>query len=94
MLEKCYEKCADMVERKIADEFILVPIRHKTGDLECIYALNPVSSRIWELIDGKKSVSQIRDVIADEFDVQVQEAEKDLKEILNVFEKIRGVKEV
>ncbi|MFZ6016559.1 MAG: PqqD family protein [Nitrospirota bacterium] len=55
LLEKVYKKSDSIVFRKIADEFILVPIRQKVVDLKSIYTLNEVSAFIWELIDGKKT---------------------------------------
>lgn len=93
-LGKCYQKNPDIVSRKIADKFILVPIRQNVGDLESIYTLNEVSTRIWELINGKRKVKEIKDKIVEEFEVIVEEAEKDLKEFLQTLESIRGIKEV
>lgn len=94
MQERCYQKNPDMVFRKIADEYILVPIRHNVGDLESIYTLNEVAARTWELIDGKRTAGQIRDIIVDEFDVAAEEAEKDLIEHLQQLEKMDGIKVV
>jgi len=48
-----YEKEANMVAREIAGETILVPIRQSAADLQCMYSLNAMGSRIWELIDGE-----------------------------------------
>ena len=58
--EKVYKKSDSIVSRKIADEFILVPIRQNVGDMESIYALNETSARIWELIDGKIKVRDMK----------------------------------
>lgn len=91
--EKCYQKSPDIVFRKIADEVILVPIRNNIGDLESIYTLNEVAARIWELIDGKRQVSQMRDIILDEFDINHQDADNDLREILQNLEKAKAIKE-
>ncbi|PIP14125.1 MAG: hypothetical protein COX49_00255 [bacterium (Candidatus Stahlbacteria) CG23_combo_of_CG06-09_8_20_14_all_40_9] len=93
-LERCYQKNPDIVSRKIADEYILVPIRQNVGDLESIYTLNEVAARIWELIDGKKKVKEIKDKIMEEFEVTPEEIEKDLTELLQKLEKIDGIKEV
>jgi len=93
-LERCYQKDPNIVSRKIANEVILVPIRHKVGDLESIYTLNEVAARIWELIDGKRNMSKIRDTIVEEFEIGSQEAERDLEEFLQKLEKIGGIKEV
>ncbi|MEA3560589.1 MAG: PqqD family protein [Candidatus Omnitrophota bacterium] len=93
-LDRCYRKDPDIVSRKIADEYILVPIRHNVGDLESIYTLNEVSARIWELIDGKRNIGKIKDMIVEEFEVSPEEAEKDISKLLQKLEEIKGIKEV
>lgn len=90
---KRYQKDPNMVSRKIANEFILVPIRHNVGDLESIYTLNEVAARIWELIDGKKDMGQIRDMIVDEFEVSAKQAEIDFIEHLQQLEQIKAITE-
>jgi hypothetical protein len=90
-LERCYEKNPDIVFRKIADEYILVPIRQNSGDLESIYTLNEVAARIWELIDGKMKSEEIKEKITDEFEVTPEEAEKDLIQFLKDLEDIKGI---
>ena len=90
-LEKVYKKSDSIVSRKIADEFILVPIRQNVGDLESIYTLNESAARIWELIDGEIRVGEIREKIVDEFEVTPEEAEKDLMEHLQELEGIRAI---
>ncbi len=37
---------------------------------------NPVGSRIWELMDGQRSVGQIVDALVDEYDVEPERAER------------------
>ncbi|MBI5243715.1 MAG: nucleotidyltransferase family protein [Elusimicrobia bacterium] len=81
-------KSPDFVGRRIADEFILVPIRRKVGDLQSIYTLNETGGRVWELIDGKRTVGEIRAALLDEFDAQPAQVEEDLADILGRFEAI------
>jgi len=90
-LDKVYKKSDSIVFRKIADEFILVPIRQNVGDLESISTLNEVAARIWELIDGKMKVREIKDKIIEEFEVTPQQAEKDLIEYLQQLKKISAI---
>jgi hypothetical protein len=91
-LEKVYNKKSDsIICRKIGDEFILVPIKQDVGDLESIYTLNETSARIWELIDGKMKVREIREKILQEFEVTPNEAERDLIEHLQQLEGIRAI---
>lgn len=91
-LEKRYTKDPNIVSRKIADEFILVPIKQKAGEVNSIYTMNEVGSRIWELIDGEKPLSEIRDVLVNEFEVNTEEAEEDLIEFFQKLEQIGAVK--
>ena len=90
-LEKVYKKSDSIVSRRIGDEFILVPIRQNVGDLESIYTLNETGARIWELIDGKIEVREIKERIVVEFDVTPEEAEKDLMEHLLQLEGIKAI---
>lgn len=92
--EKCFTKKDVMVERKIADEFILVPIRQHVADLESIYVLNEVGGRIWELVDGKRPIKEIRDIIVKEFEVSSEQAEADLREFLEQLQNIGGIEAV
>ena len=82
-LGKCFSKDPNIVSRKIAGEYILVPIRQSAGDLDSIYTMNAVGGRIWELLDGQRSVSDLKDIIVEEFDVSLEEAEEDIKTFLD-----------
>ncbi len=68
--------------RSIAGETILVPIKGNAADLDSIYTLNQVGTRIWQLIDGRASVAQIADAIQHEFDVGREQALQDVLDFL------------
>lgn len=92
MQKKSYQKDPNIVSRKIDDEVILVPIKRKLADVNAIYLLkDDVSVRIWELIDGKRSVGEIKEIISREFEVDPKQAEDDLIEFLEQLEKIGGI---
>jgi hypothetical protein len=90
-LDKVYSKSDSIVFRKIADEFILVPIRQNVGDLESIYTLNETAACIWELIDGKMKIEEIKEKLIEEFEVTPEEAEKDIVEHLMQLEEIKAI---
>jgi hypothetical protein len=50
-----------------------------TGEVN---VLNAVGTRIWELMDGTRSVQQIAEVIQQEFDVSLQTAVQDAEQII------------
>ena len=61
------------------------------GDLESIYTLNETGARIWELLDGKTKVSEIKERLVEEFEVLPEEAEKDLLEHLRQLDAIEAI---
>src|SRR5438093_1260746 len=81
-LRAVLQKNPSFVSRKIVDEVILVPVSHKVGEIDCLYALNEVGARIWDLIDGDRSLKELRDAIIAEFEVSETEAEQDCAALL------------
>jgi hypothetical protein len=82
------------VHRRIADECLLVPIRHQVADLHYIYVLNPVANRIWELLDGRRTLAQVRDELLEEFEVSPRELEQDLRELIGQLLEMGSIREV
>lgn len=78
-LDVAYARDPDFVSRRIADEVIVLPIKKNLGDLDSIYTLNEVGARIWELLDGRRPLREIRDVLVGEYQVTAQEATVDLE---------------
>lgn len=46
------------------------------------YGLNPVGTRVWNLVQQSRSVSEIRDTLLDEYDVEAAQCERDLLVLL------------
>lgn len=90
-LEARYRKDPSIVSREIVGETILVPIRQNVGDLESIYTLNETAARIWALMDGQRSVREIRDVIVEEYEVGEDEVERDLIELIGELTTIGAI---
>jgi diacylglycerol kinase len=86
-----YEKNNMMVSRKIANEFILVPIKDNVGDIEYMFTLNSVGGRIWELLNGHTTIEQVVNVLTEEYEVNAQQAEADTLEFLSQMEEIGAV---
>jgi len=93
-LNKRYKKKEDVVFRKVSDESILVPIKDNVGDLGFIYNLNDVGTFIWEQIDGKTQLMDIKEMLVDEFDVNPSTAEKDLLQFITHLEKMSCIVKV
>ena len=73
------------VTRQIAGETLVVPVTGHVMDLQSIFVLNPVASRIWELLGAPTTADRIADTIAAEFAVSTENAASDVVEFLEVL---------
>lgn len=48
-------------------------------ETKVLRGLNPVGSRVWELIDGRRSVEEMAGLIVEEFDVTPEAAAQDVR---------------
>lgn len=46
------------------------------------YGLNPVGTRVWNLLQKPRSIGELRDALVDEYDVEAERCERDLLELL------------
>ena len=67
-----------VVVRKINNENLLVPLTDNIADMDAIYRLNETATFIWEAIDGKRNIRDITLMLTKEFNVDPDEAEKDI----------------
>lgn len=94
--EKSYIKGDDLMTRVIAGETLIVPVRSRVGDLDSIYTLNEVASRVWRLIGEGATPRRIIEVISEEYEVASDVAEQDVRELLASMEEaglIRAVED-
>lgn len=77
-----FRRGEDVVEREVAGEVFLVPIRGSVADLQELYALNEVGSWLWSRLDGSQSVDDLVAGVAGEFDVDESQARKDAESFL------------
>ena len=62
----------DVVSRQIDGEVLLVDLQRNT-----LQVLNPVGARLWELIDGRRTVAELTADIAAEYGIEASRAEAD-----------------
>lgn len=67
-----------IIHSKLDDEIVMLSIEKGK-----YFGLNPVGSRIWELIEEPKTVSTIISTLADEYEVSLETCEKDLLHFLS-----------
>jgi len=69
------------VSAKLAGESAILNL-----DSELYYALDPVGSRVWELLREPCSVASIRDELLNEYEVEAERCERDLIALLQDLE--------
>lgn len=90
--KKVLIKNSDMVTRVIEDETILMPIYKTSDEINCIYTLNKVASRVWELLDGKRTLVELKNKLLKEFDTTPKEVDSELGKLLKDLKEIKAVK--
>ncbi|MFH0790099.1 MAG: PqqD family protein [Candidatus Omnitrophota bacterium] len=77
-LNTIYKPSEDVVARDVQGEFIIIPITSGIADSdEEIFSLNESGRAVWEKLDGKRTLEEIVDILALEFDGSVEEIKKD-----------------
>ncbi len=89
-----YAKNPDYVQRDVAGECILVPIRRNLTESNSIYVLNETGAVLWGRIDGTRSVQTISDEFVQEYDVTVEQLHQDFHTLLIDLLSIHAVNEV
>ena len=89
-----YVRSDTVVSRVIAGETLIVPISKGVGDLASIYSLNPVASTIWKAVSQPRTKDEIVQLIAQEFEAELQQIECDLEAFLVEMESVGLVTEV
>jgi hypothetical protein len=75
-------RSARIVGRRIAGEYVLVPLVTHGADLDAIYNLNAVGAFIWERLDGRTPGTEIVTALTETFAVEPGRAEADYLDFL------------
>lgn len=86
-----FARSARIVGRRIAGEYVLVPLVTHGADLDAIYNLNAVGAFIWERLDGRTSGAGIVSALTEAFAVDPDRAEADYLEFLSKLRDLNAV---
>ena len=68
-LSDVFTRSDRIVGRRIAGEYVLVPLVGRGTDADFIYTLNRVAAAIWEALDGKASGEDVVRLVVDRYEV-------------------------
>jgi hypothetical protein len=91
--EQVLIRSRSVVARVVAGETLIVPIRGKVGDLASIYRLNGTGSLIWRLLESPRTIGELGAVVAKEFEVTPEMANRDVQEFVGEMKSV-GLVEV
>jgi hypothetical protein len=75
----------DVVARRIAGEYLLVPVRNGAAQMDYIFTANEVGSVVFRLLDGRRDLREIARLVSLEFDVDEPQARADVQSFLGAL---------
>ena len=94
VVETTYAQSAEFVQRDIAGECILVPLKRTLQESNCIYVLNETGAAFWRQLDGQRTTHAIAQTLLDRYDVQPDQLSSDLTTLIDDLISIHAIKVV
>jgi len=76
------------VQRTIAGETILVPVRGGIADVMNLYVLNPTALALWELLETPRTLEELAEHLTRSTDGEAGEVQRDCREFLQRMEEL------
>jgi methyltransferase-like protein len=67
-----------IVTRKTGNEYVLVPVANNIADMNSVYTLNETGAFLWEMIDGRKTISDLIESLISEYEIDKETAAADV----------------
>jgi hypothetical protein len=90
-LDATLARSARVVGRKVAGEYVLVPLAGSAAEIDSVYNLNPVGAFIWERLDGRQSGHDIVRSLQTAYAVDAARAADDYLEFVGTLLKLGAV---
>ena len=89
-LDARYAHSEEVVAREIEGEIIIVPLVSGIGDMEDdLFTLNETGRAVWDSLDGKKTLKDVVEGLAQEYEGQEQDIRDDVLGFVNELVKRR-----
>jgi hypothetical protein len=91
-LDDVFARSERIVGRRIAGEYVLVPLLGRGADADFIYTLNHVAAAMWEALDGRATGEDVVRRVVEEFEVDSPQAARDYLQLMETLESIEAVR--
>jgi len=88
-----FVRSQSVVARHVAEETLIVPANAKVGDLATIYSFNGTGALIWTLLELPRTMPELATILAAEYEVGMEQAERDVTEFVAAMKSV-GLVEV
>ena len=78
-----FTKSNEVVERKVRDNLILVPLKTGSARLDALYTLNDTAGFIWHQIDRDMMEDELVARVMAEYEVDEARAQDDVRRVLD-----------
>jgi hypothetical protein len=92
-LDRVFARSERVVGRRVAGEFILVPLVGRGADLDSIFNLNRVGAFVWERLDGSVCGAEIVARMVEHFEIDEPAAASDYGQFIDQLQAIGAVAE-
>ncbi len=76
--QKIYQRKPDVISSKLEDQLVMMDI-----DKGKYFSMNPVATRVWELLDKPSSAGGLCNQLLEEFDVGQDQCRKEVQQLLD-----------
>lgn len=83
---RVYARSPELVARNILEERLLVPIRGRLADLQCLYSLGGVGPFVWDRVDGQRPLGRILAELVERYEAPEELLASDLLEFVAALE--------
>lgn len=88
---KILKRSSQVVTREMEGEMIVLPLYRSSKDLNCIYTLNETATAVWELINDKRTIAQIKEEMLKTYDVSEEKVTKQLDGLIKDLKSIKAI---
>jgi hypothetical protein len=74
-----FRRSESVAQRVICDEVLIIPIRSDPSDKLGVFTLNRTAAFIWELLDGRRTLEDLRVALCAHFEVGPERARVDIE---------------
>lgn len=92
LLSDVFVRSDRIVGRRIAGEYVLVPLLGRGSDADFIYTLNRVAAAMWEALDGTATGQEVVGKVVEVFEVDEARAARDFLDLMETLESIEAVR--